>query len=162
MAGCSPDRFRELVEEHQADLYRLEYSYMKNRDDALDVVQESILKGLSKLPTLRNEQSLRVWMTRIVVNESISRLRRRRPDFSYQEWDGPAEPEQNRDELVDLRRSLDLLDPKLRTVVVLRFFEDMKLEDIAHVVRAPLSTVKSRLYRALAQLRVDLEQKEDL
>lgn len=162
MAGCSPDRFRELVEEHQADLYRLAYSYMKNRDDALDVVQESILKGLSKLPTLRNEQSLRVWMTRIVVNESISRLRRRRPDFSYQEWDGPAEPEQNRDELVDLRRSLDLLDPKLRTVVVLRFFEDMKLEDIAHVVRAPLSTVKSRLYRALAQLRVDLEQKEDL
>ena len=80
----------------------------------------------------------------------------------FQEWDGPAEPEQNRDELVDLRRSLDLLDPKLRTVVVLRFFEDMKLEDIAHVVRAPLSTVKSRLYRALAQLRVDLEQKEDL
>lgn len=162
MAGCSPDRFRELVEEHQADLYRLAYSYMKNHDDALDVVQESILKGLSKLPTLRNEQSLRVWMTRIVVNESISRLRRRRPDFSYQEWDGPAEPEQNRDELVDLRRSLDLLDPKLRTVVVLRFFEDMKLEDIARVVRAPLSTVKSRLYRALAQLRVDLEQKEDL
>ena len=130
MAGCSPNRFQELVEEHQADLYRLAYSYMKNRDDALDVVQESILKGLSKLPTLRNEQSLRVWMTRIVVNESISRLRRRRP--------------------------------KLRTVVVLRFFEDMKLEDIAHVVRAPLSTVKSRLYRALAQLRVDLEQKEDL
>ena len=162
MAGCSPDRFREFVEEHQADLYRLAYSYMKNRDDALDVVQESILKGLSKLPTLRNEQSLRVWMTRIVVNESISRLRRRRPDFSYQEWDGPAEPEQNRDELVDLRRSLDLLDPKLRTVVVLRFFEDMKLEDIARVVRVPLSTVKSRLYRALAQLRVDLEQKEDL
>ena len=162
MAGCSPNRFQELVEEHQADLYRLAYSYMKNRDDALDVVQESILKGLSKLPTLRNEQSMRVWMTRIVVNESISRLRRRRPDFSYQEWDGPAEPEQNRDELVDLRRSLGLLDPKLRTVVVLRFFEDMKLEDITHVVRAPLSTVKSRLYRALAQLRVDLEQKEDL
>ena len=162
MAGCSPNRFQELVEEHQADLYRLAYSYMKNRDDALDVVQESILKGLSKLPTLRNEQRMRVWMTRIVVNESSSRLRRRRPDFSYQEWDGPAEPEQNRDELVDLRRSLDLLDPKLRTVVVLRFFEDMKLEDIAHVVRAPLSTVKSRLYRALAQLRVDLEQKEDL
>ena len=51
----------------------------------------------------------------------------------------------------------DVLDPKLKTVVMLRFFEDMKLEDIAAITGAPLSTVKSRLYKALKLLKVDLQ-----
>ena len=67
------------MEEHQAELYRLAYSYMKNRDDALDAVQESIVRAIDKLHTLRDEERLRVWLTRIVVNECLSRLRRRRP-----------------------------------------------------------------------------------
>ncbi len=149
------------MEEHQAELYRLAYSYMKNRDDALDAVQESIVRAIDKLHTLRDEERLRVWLTRIVVNECLSRLRRRRPSVPLEDWDG-AEEQRDHDELWDLRRSLDTLDPKLRTIIILRFFEDRKLEEIAEITRTPLSTVKTRLYRALAQLRLYLEEQEML
>ena len=79
-----------------------------------------------------------------------------------EDWQEPAAPERDQDELWDLRRALAELDPKLRTVVVLRFFEDMKLEEISQVMGLPLSTVKSRLYRALAALRLDLSGREEL
>ena len=101
------------------------------------------------------------WLTRIVVNECLSRLRRRRPSVPLEDWDG-AEEQRDHDELWDLRRSLDTLDPKLRTIIILRFFEDRKLEEIAEITRTPLSTVKTRLYRALAQLRLHLEEQEML
>ena len=161
MAESSLVRLQAYVEEHQAELYRLAYSYMKNRDDALDAVQESIVRAIDKLHTLRDEELLRVWLTRIVVNECLSRLRRRRPSVPLEDWDG-AEEQRDHDELWDLRRSLDTLDPKLRTIIILRFFEDRKLEEIAEITRTPLSTVKTRLYRALAQLRLHLEEQEVL
>ena len=59
---------------------------------------------------------------------------------------------------VDLYNAVQRLEPKLRTVVILRFFEDMKLEDIASITGDPLSTVKSRLYKALKLLKVDLQE----
>ncbi len=59
-------------------------------------------------------------------------------------------------ERLDVYRAVERLDPKLRTVVMLRFYEDMKLEDIAHITGANLSTVKSRLYTALGRLREEL------
>lgn len=89
MAESSLVRLQAYVEEHQAELYRLAYSYMKNRDDALDAVQESIVRAIDKLHTLRDEERLRVWLTRIVVNECLSRLRRRRPSVPLEDWDGP-------------------------------------------------------------------------
>lgn len=161
MAESSLVRLQAYVEEHQAGLYRLAYSYLKNRDDALDAVQESIARAIDRLPSLRSGDRLHIWMTRIVVNECLTRLRRRKPVVPLEDWDG-AEEEHDRDELWDLRKSIDALDPKLRTVVILRFFEDRKLEEIAQITRTPLSTVKTRLYRALAQLRLHLEEQEVL
>ena len=144
------------VTEHQQELYRLAYSYTRSREDALDAVQEAVLKAIDKISTLRDPERLRVWLTRILVNECLTRLRRRRPAVPLEDWQEPAAPER------DLRRALAELDPKLRTVVVLRFFEDMKLEEISQVMGLPLSTVKSRLYRALAALRLDLSGREEL
>ena len=150
------------VTEHQQELYRLAYSYTRSREDALDAVQEAVLKAIDKISTLRDPERLRVWLTRILVNECLTRLRRRRPAVPLEDWQEPAVPERDQDELWDLRRALAELDPKLRTVVVLRFFEDMKLEEISQVMGLPLSTVKSRLYRALAALRLDLSGREEL
>lgn len=59
-------------------------------------------------------------------------------------------------ERLDLYRAVEGLEPKLRTIVMLRFYEDMKLEDIARVTGTNVNTVKSRLYKALDRLRVEL------
>lgn len=68
------------------------------------------------------------------------------------------DPQATQAAVMDLRHALKALDPKLRAVVELRFFEDMKLEEIAAIMHMNLSTVKSRLYKALKLLRLDLEE----
>lgn len=135
----------------QADFYRLAYSYVKNRDAALDVVQESIVKALTKIDSLREPAYLRTWFYRILLNESMNYFRRNQRLLSLEDavWDRGAE-DPDPAERLDLHR---LLSDAEQAVVRLRFFEDLKLEEIAQVTDTNLNTVKSRLYKALKKLR---------
>ena len=67
-----------MVTEQQSHYYRLAYSYTKNRDSAMDIVQEAIVKAMPKLTTLRNPDYMKTWFYRIVINESLSHLRKHR------------------------------------------------------------------------------------
>ena len=101
------------------------------------------------------------WFYRILVNESLTYLRRHRREvlpFEEALADLPAQPAPDRAEALDLYAAIDRLDPKLKTVVMLRFFEDMKLAEIAQVTGANLNTVKSRLSTALRRLRLAMEE----
>ena len=128
-------RARELVlliENEQERFYRIAYSYVKNREDALDIVHNAIVKALQSYTGLRRPEYTQTWFCRILINESISFLRKNRRFV-------PLEEIQE----------------------ILRFFEDMKLDEIAEVLSANLSTVKSRLYRALKLLKLDMEVLDD-
>ncbi len=152
--------FREYITQNQQSFYRLAYSYTKNSDAALDVVQNAIVKGIEKLHTLRNPDFMKTWFYRIVVNEGLTYLRRNNV-ISLEEYGETALPVgEDRDvaQNVDLYNAVQKLEPKLKTIVILRFFEDMKLEDIAAVTGENLSTVKSRLYKALRLLKLDLQE----
>ena len=149
-----------FLREHQNEFYRLAYSYVKNADEALDVVQEAAIKAFVHRSSLRNPQNIKAWFYRILVNESLTWLRRNRRMYTvpsdYLEGMQSEERTERFDENLDLYKAVLQLDPKLRTVVLLRFFEGMKLEDIAVVTNARLSTVKTRLYRALKELKTML------
>ena len=151
--------FREYITQNQQAFYRLAYSYTKNSDAALDVVQDAVVKGIEKLHTLRNPAYMKTWFYRILVNQALTYLRGKKVVSleEYTESTCPAAEEQDVAQNVDLYRAVQGLEPILRTIVILRFFEDMKLEDIAAITGAPLSTVKSRLYKALKLLKVDLQ-----
>ncbi len=151
--------FRDYITQNQQAFYRLAYSYTKNSDAALDVVQDAIVKGIEKLHTLRNPSYMKTWFYRILVNEGINYVRGRKVVSldEYVETSLPAAEDRDVAQGVDLYNAVQKLEPKLRTVVILRFFEDMKLEDVAAVTGDNLSTVKSRLYKALKLLKVDLQ-----
>ena len=137
-------------------LYRLAYSYVHNENDALDIVQESAYKAMKHCHTLRNPQYAGTWLYRIVVNESISFLRRHRPqDVTLQELDGELEDTYAD---MDLQQALAQLPPLDKTIVTLRYFEGLPLSDIAEIVDENINTVKSRLYRALKKLKVFLTE----
>ena len=138
----------------QADFYRLAYSYVKNRDAALDVVQESIVKALARSDTLRDAAYLKTWFYRILLNESMNHFRRgkRLVPFSEQAEEAAA-PDPDVGARLDLYDAIERLSPQEQAVIRLRFFEDMKLEEIARVTGANLNTVKSRLYKSLRKLR---------
>ena len=152
--------FREYITQNQQAFYRLAYSYTKNSDAALDVVQDAIVKGIEKLHTLRNPAYMKTWFYRILVNEGLNDLRGKKVVSLDEYAESPLSAAEDRDvaQDVDLYNAVQRLEPKLRTVVILRFFEDMKLEDIASITGDPLSTVKSRLYKALKLLKVDLQE----
>ena len=149
-------QLNEYIIAHQEDFYRLAFSYVKNRDAALDVVQESIVRALSKSDSLRQPEYLKTWFYRILLNESMNHYRRSKRLVPLEESvavaDGPA-PASDPAELLDLYAAIDRLDPKEQAIIKLRFFEDMKLEEIAHITGTNLNTVKSRLYKSLRKLR---------
>ena len=139
----------------QADFYRLAYSYVNDRDTALDIVQESVVKALTKVDSLREPAYMKTWFYRILVNECMNAFRRSRRLLPYDQAmeDRPA-PERDEAARLDLYDAIARLGEKEQVIIRLRFFEDMKLEEIARVTGINLNTVKTRLYKGLKQLRV--------
>ncbi|MHB1317435.1 MAG: RNA polymerase sigma factor [Anaerolineae bacterium] len=156
------DQVAAHLQREQARIYRLAYSYVANEPDALDIVQTAIVKALTAKP-IHEPQYLGTWVYRIVVNTAIDWLRARKrlvpADADY--LDGLA-GHQDPPGDVDLQRALSQLPTDFRTVVVLHFFEELKLHEIAEITGVNINTVKSRLYRALQLLRVEMEVTEDV
>lgn len=156
------DDFTEYVRQHQRDFYRLAYGYLHEQEAALDAVQEALEKALRGLSKLREPQYMRTWFYRILVNECLTALRKRKREllpFTPEQLENLAEePLANRAQILDLYAALDRLEPRLKTVVFLRFFEDMKFADIAQVTATNLNTVKSRMTAALGKLRISIEE----
>ena len=157
MKKGAPDN-RQLLVEHilngQTDFYRLAVSYVKNRDAALDVVQEAIVKALSKVDTVREPAYLKTWFYRILINEAMNHFRRNRNLVSLEEvMVDRAVESGDPGERLDLYDAIDRLSFQEQTVIKLRYFEDMKLEEIAQATGANLNTVKSRLYKAIRKLK---------
>jgi RNA polymerase sigma-70 factor, ECF subfamily len=148
----------QLITENKENFYRLAFSYVKNKDDALDVVQESIQKALLTVGNLKDDQKLKSWFYRIVVNKSLDFLRKHRRvnvmDDATLEFFSNGNHDVYQD--IDLERCLDNLPEKYRTVIVLRYFEDLKIEEIAEIVKENQNTIKTRLYRALSMLRIQM------
>ena len=135
--------------------YRMAYSYVHNEDDALDIVQETAYKAIFYANKLKEIQYAETWICRIVINESIEFLRRTKcycKEYFEEERVGNQAEYEN----VDLKSAMENLPTKDKTVVMLRYFEDMSLEQVAAVLGENLSTVKSRLYRALGKMKVNL------
>lgn len=135
-------------------LYRLAYNYVHNENDALDIVQESAYKAIKNSHSLKKPQYVGTWIYRIVINESISFLRKHKQQ-TVELYEADGEVEDCYADL-DLRQALEQLEPLDKTVVVLRFFEGMQLNQIAQTLDENLSTVKSRLYRSLKKLKLSL------
>lgn len=146
----------EFIEENQDKLYRIAFSYIKNEDLALDIVQESIEKALRNIKTLKHEEYVKTWFYRILINESLGYIRRNKNTILCQVEDLKDDIEWNDNitiEGIDLYNNIGKLKEKLRTVIILRFFEDLKIEEIARITKTSPNTVKSRLYKGLEELK---------
>ena len=150
------NRLIEFIEENQEKLYRIAFSYVKNEDLALDIVQESIEKALRNIKTLKHEEYVKTWFYRILINESLGYIRRNKNMTLCQVEDLKDNIEWNDNitiEGIDLYNNIGKLKEKLRTVIILRFLEDLKIEEIARITKTSPNTVKSRLYKGLEELK---------
>lgn len=142
---------RCLVDQYEK-YYRIAYSYTFNEQDAMDVVQESAYKAILKSDRLKQPEYADTWICRIVMNEAVRFLEKNRRNTV--DIDAlPEMGEEARTEDVDLKDALNRLDEKDRAIVVLRYFEEEKLETIGQILELNTNTVKSRLYRAVEKLK---------
>ncbi|SMF84679.1 RNA polymerase, sigma subunit, SigV [Paenibacillus uliginis N3/975] len=152
--------FLKLFQQYEEDLYRIAYVYVKNKDDALDVVQETAYLSFKKINTLKNPEYFKTWLTKIAISCSIDLLRKRKKVIhlkpGYEEFVGSD------DEDVPLSLSLqglvDTLNEDEKSIVLLRFYYDHTFREISEILEIPLGTAKSVLYRALDKLRKQVKE----
>lgn len=148
--------FLTLSKNYQAGLYKTAYGILHNEHDAADAVQEALLKSYKDVNNLRKPQYFKSWLYRILVNRCMDIIRQRQRVTPVEEIWLPDTVEHDSASKLDIAQAVATLNDKHRVVVILRFFEDMTLQEIANVLDCPVGTVKSRLHRALKQLRVAL------
>jgi RNA polymerase sigma-70 factor (ECF subfamily) len=156
-----PNLEKEVVDfimNNKEDFYRLAYSYVKNSNDAIDILQDAIHKAITSIDRLNNESSLKSWFYRIVVNTALDFLRKKKKlevvDEATIELYSSGKDDVYAN--IDLERSLESLPHKYRSIIVLRFFEDLKIEEVAEILQESPSTIKTRLYKALELLRIKM------
>lgn len=174
--------FEELMRAHNAALFRAARAIVRDDADAEDVLQEAYLAAYRHLAEFRGDARLSTWLTRIVINQALGRLRARRRDNVFALLDdrppGAAEPmERAMDEdphaspevgamRAELRRLLekkiDVLPLAFRTAFVLREVEEMTIEEAAECLGVPAATVRTRVFRARAMLRESLAEEMDM
>ncbi|MGN0298581.1 MAG: RNA polymerase sigma factor [Lachnospiraceae bacterium] len=149
----------QYITENQEKFYRLAFSYVRNEEEALDIVQNSIVKALEKYDTLRNPDAIKTWFFRIIVNESLGYIKKSNRELAYDpELLEDIEAETPKVELnLSIQSAMDQLNDKMRTVIYLYYFEEMNFREIAKITGTNLSTVKYRHYTALKLLKKYIE-----
>lgn len=151
--------FKNYIIENQNTFYKIAYTYVKNNDDALDIVQEAICKGLSKIKTLNDINLIKPWFYKILINTSIDYIRKNKK-YTQERGEVSAEHiiDNNIEIGIDIQRALDNLCEEDKTLVILRYFEDMKISDIATILDKNENTIKTRLYKTLKLLKIEINE----
>jgi RNA polymerase sigma-70 factor (ECF subfamily) len=166
---------RTIVRQNNRRLFRVARSILKDDWEAEDAVQEAYVRGFSRLSEFEGRSSLSTWLTRIVVNEALGRLRKRRPTADLEDAERAdngqlvpfplAAPQLDPERAMAqsqlnnvLEKAIDALPDVYRVVLVARVIEELSVEETAELFDLEPATVKTRLHRARALLRRELEE----
>lgn len=153
------DAYGRLIECYKTYLYRTAWLYVRDEELALDVVQESILKGFRQIKTLREARYFKTWLTRILINTAKDVMSRQMPVFQLEQVREPAsEMPDTLEEKMDLCDAIRQLPEQYQSVVILRYFNDMKLSEIAETMQIPEGSVSAYLFRAKRELKNILKE----
>ncbi len=167
--------FNDLVVEHQRRVYRVLLAILRDPDAAETLTQECFLRAYNGLRDFRGDASVATWLVRIAVNLARDHMRSRRVSFwrrlvagteeadaaTAAQADWRPSPERDlvaREQLAAVWSAAQTLPQQQRTVFVLRFVEDMSLEEIAVATSLRVGTVKAHLFRAVAAVRLKVNQ----
>ena len=174
--------FERIMRKNNRLLFRTARSILKSDAEAEDALQEAYLRAWRALSTFRADSKLSTWLVRIVINEALGRLRRRKSaqviplesvmeSFDQQTQESTEEDDPNREpdrlamrsqvrRLMEAR--IDMLPEAFRTVFMLRAVEELSVEEVATALEIPEATVRTRFFRARSLLRESLSRDVDL
>lgn len=168
---------RAIIQANNRRLFRMARSILKDDAEAEDVVQETYVRAFTHLDGFRGDSSLATWLTRIAMNEALGRLRRRHPTVEWSTLEpgvleaqviqfplsaiseDPERTMAQREIQTVVERAIDELPDAFRSVFIARVVEGMSTEETAEVLDLKPETVKTRLFRARALLRDNVEKR---
>jgi RNA polymerase sigma-70 factor (ECF subfamily) len=142
----------EYLINNQNKLYRIAFTYTKNQDNAKDILHDSILKAYKKINTLRDIERINYWFIRILVNCSINYLKRSKRIVLFEDGIELVDNDinVNYDDLYD---AIDLLAPVDKSLITLKYFEQLTFKEISNIMSLNENTVKSKIYKSLKIMR---------
>jgi RNA polymerase sigma-70 factor, ECF subfamily len=170
LAAGDREALGPLMERHHLRVYRIALSYLRDRDEAQDAVQETFVKAYQGAARWDGSSEVAPWLSRIAVNHAIDRYRRARRRLRSEtplddedhgariatEAPSPERRAMDREAGERISAALHGLPERQRAVVVLRLYQDMNLDEIARTLDMSLGTVKSSLHRAMRRMRETL------
>lgn len=155
--------FEMLFQKHSDQLYRTAYIYVRNKEDALDIVQETAYKAFLSIAQLRNPEYFLTWLTKILIHQAYALLDKKKKvvlmDRPLQ--DEGQEQEMHADDRMGMLEAVQQLRKEYQTAIILFYYQDLPIHDIAGVMNAPEGTVKTYLKRAKLELKQLLTGGED-
>lgn len=148
--------FQTLIHIEKEKLYKMAYVYMRNEDDALEVFQEAICKAFESLSKLKNDEYFSTWMTRILINSAIDLLRKKKQvvPINQEVLENISDTSSfNSNVQIDLLKAMEEIEEKYKTVLLLRFYQDYTVKQIALTLKCPEGTVKTNIRRGLDKLK---------
>ena len=144
------ESFGILIKNNKEYLYKMAFLYVKDEQDALEVIHETVYRGFLNIEKLKKAKFFNTWITRILINVSIDFLKKNGKNEMLDE-STPIRKEKceiSTEEKLDLYNAIDLLNDNYKTVIIMMYFNDMKIKDISKVMETPENTVKTYLRRA--------------
>lgn len=144
------ESFGILIKNNKEYLYKMAFLYVKDEQDALEVIHETVYRGFLNIEKLKKAKFFNTWITRILINVSIDFLKKKGKNEMLDE-STPIIKEKceiSTEEKLDLYNAIDLLNDNYKTVIIMMYFNDMKIKDISKVMEIPENTVKTYLRRA--------------
>ncbi|WP_449537704.1 sigma-70 family RNA polymerase sigma factor [Ferdinandcohnia sp. Marseille-Q9671] len=152
--------FLKLYQQYEKDIYRMAFVYVKNREDALDVVQEVAYQSFRKIDTLEKPEYFKTWLMKVTMNCAINVIRKNKKVVQFKPDFEVLLGTEDQDLLLSLslQEFMDMLQEDEKSVILLRFYQDHTLHEISKILEMPLGTAKSILYRALDKLRKNYKE----
>ena len=144
------ESFGILIKNNKEYLYNMAFLYVKDEQDALEVIHETVYSAFLNIEKLKKAKFFNTWITRILINVSIDFLKKKGKNEMLDE-STPIIKEKceiSTEEKLDLYNAIDLLNDNYKTVIIMMYFNDMKIKDISKVMEIPENTVKTYLRRA--------------
>jgi len=150
--------FEEYIKGNKEKLYKISYIYLKNKDDAMDVIHESIVKAYRKLDNIKDLSNIDKWFIRLLINTSIDYIRKNSKMILMEDKDMEVLINKSKEQEDGFSLLIENLNEELRLIIILKYFHGYKISEISEILTLKESQVKNKIHKALNLLRKEIEE----
>lgn len=150
--------FEAYIESNKQKIYKISYVYLKNKEDAMDVIHESIVKAYNKLGNIKDLDNIDNWFIRLMINTAIDYIRKNSRTVLVEDKDMEVLINKSKVQGDGFNLLIENLNEELRVIIILKYFHGYKIREISEILNLKESQVKNKIHKALNLLRKEIEE----